>query len=180
MYIYYVYAYLRKDGTPYYIGKGKDKRAFSKQHFSKPPSNKTNIVFLEQNLSEIGAFALERYYIKWYGRKDNKTGILRNLTDGGDGTSGFNHSEQTKQKLRKPKSEEFKDKLKRPKSKEHKAKITLANKNKAKDKVYLEKLRKPKSEEHRRKISESRKGMKFTEKHKENLSLAHKKELLFQ
>ena len=176
MYIYYVYAYLRdSDKTPYYIGKGKGKRAFSKQHGVSPPTKKTNIIFLEQNLSEIGAFALERFYIKWYGRKYNNTGILRNITEGGDGTSGFNHSEKTKEKLRKPKSEEFKNKLRKPLSDEHKAKITLLNQNKARDKSYIEKLRKPKSEEHRKKISEARKGIKFTEEHKLNLSLAHKK-----
>lgn len=175
MYIYYVYAYLRdSDKTPYYIGKGKDNRAFSKQH-NIPLPNKSNIVFLEQNLSEIGAFALERFYIRWYGRKINNSGILRNISEGGDGTSGFNHSEETKQKMRKPKTEEFKNKLRKPKSKEHRDKLALLNKVKAKDKSYLEKLRKPKSAEHRRKISEARKGMKFTEEHKLNLSLAHKK-----
>jgi hypothetical protein len=89
MFIYYVYAFLRKDGTPYYIGKGKDKRAFSKQRIIKPPVDKSRIIFLEKNLSEVGAFALERRMIQWYGRKDIETGILQNKTDGGEGSSGF-------------------------------------------------------------------------------------------
>ena len=97
---YYTYAYLREDKTPYYIGKGKENRIYSKQKNIKPPKDKSRVIYLKQNLTEEEAFKHEIYMIDVFGRIDLGTGILHNLTDGGEGGSGYSHTEENKEYIK--------------------------------------------------------------------------------
>jgi len=87
---FYHYLYLREDGSPYYSGKGVGTRAWKKRKGEiHPPRDHSRIVITHWNLTALWAFAMERWHIRWYGRKDLGTGILRNMTDGGEGLDGI-------------------------------------------------------------------------------------------
>lgn len=154
MSIYYVYSYLRDDGTPYYIGKGSGNRAYTKGKGEVgKPTDTSRIVLLAEGLTEEEAFNVEKRLIKLYGRIDNNTGILRNKTDGGDNPPKFiSHSEQGKQNISAGRrGMKF--------TEEHRKNLSAARRNisdetRAKMKAAkLGKSRTPHSEETRRKIS---------------------------
>ena len=75
---YYVYAYLREDETPYYIGKGCQNRHLDCHRYVVVPPEE-RIVLLNENLTEQESFSIEAEYIKTYGRKGiDPGGILEN------------------------------------------------------------------------------------------------------
>ena len=130
--IYYTYAFLREDRTPYYIGKGKGNRAYRRRDKGiKPPKDKSKILILKQNLTEEESFRHEVYMIAVFGRKDLGTGILHNKTNGGDGVSGAVVSDETRRKM----SEALKGK---PRSKEIRRKISESHKGKKIPKIECE------------------------------------------
>jgi hypothetical protein len=94
-----VYAFCRENGTFYYIGKGRPRRPYGKRKEGiKPPFDKNRILILHSGLPEQTAFDYEEKLILFYGRKDQGTGLLRNMTNGGEGVSGWIPDEDWKRK----------------------------------------------------------------------------------
>jgi len=146
-----------QDNAPFYVGKGSGERFNVYQHLSNSQpflENKIKKVgadnikthFLHENLIEEEAFHWEKYWIKYLGRRDNGTGQLCNLTDGGEGSSGVKCSEETKQKISEALKGENNPMYGKKFSEEHKRKIGEASK----DRKF--------SEETRQKMSEAKKG----------------------
>jgi len=108
---WYVYRHIRLDkNEPFYVGIG-NKKEYSRA-FEKHPS-KRNIIWnkivsktdyeveiIYDEITKTEASEKEKEFISLYGRMDLKSGILCNLTDGGDGIFNCIRSDETKEKLR--------------------------------------------------------------------------------
>ena len=127
--MFYVYCYLDPrfpgkfkygeiefDYKPFYIGKGKgrrctralepnelkkQKRTIKRNYLESLYKNgyKPIVIKVYENLTEIESFDKEVYLIKLIGRMKYENGPLTNLSEGGDGASGYKHSDEAKSKV---------------------------------------------------------------------------------
>lgn len=93
--IHYVYIHLRgSDLSPFYVGKGKNSRAWAKTVTQRNPfwmkiynKHGFQVEIVQDRMSESDAFLLEMWLIA---KLRHEGHVLANLTDGGEGASGFN------------------------------------------------------------------------------------------
>lgn len=200
--IFYVYVLKTHEDNVIYVGKGSGNRMFKHIQIAKGSSknklknpklynkilstiNNGGYIFPEiifQSFSESECLKKEIEMINEYGFEN-----LCNLTYGGEGTSGYKLSEQTKQKMSEAKKEFWKNQTstlsKREFSDDARHKMSeckLGDKNPSfwkgktlpdhvKEKMSIAKKGRKFSDEHKRKISDALKGRKLTKEHKDNI-----------
>jgi len=168
----YIYRDPSKNNEPIYVGKGHGRRAY--KHLSRKDIHPfvQRLQLMKKNgitpdieiincCDEEFALLLEEEMIDKYGRRDLGKGTLLNLTDGGEGPSGYTYTDEAKQKM----SQKRKGKKRKPHTDETKLKISQSQKGKK---------RNPCTNETKAKISQSNKGKSFSDEHKKKLSDAKK------
>ena len=139
--IFYVYQYVDNLGIPYYIGKGKGKRIHEKHYKTIVPVMECR-QFIQIEMTEMEALDLENTLIRQYGRKIDGGTLDNTKLNQWICLAGWNHSAATKKKISdstigKLKSEETKQKMRKPKSAEHAEKIRQANVGRKDDGRYI-------------------------------------------
>lgn len=207
--IYYVYLLIDPiRGEPIYVGKGSGWRMYlhaMSVRTGKIPHGNIELFKILRNIQNNGqkiiyrkvletsdeqrAFDKEKELIAQYGRRDKGTGILTNLSNGGDGQSGYRHTEESKRKLSTANSGqnnamygmsgEKAPGWKRVVTEETRRKLGKALKGREFSKEHREKLRrvntgKVVSEETRRRMSKGHIGLTHTEESKQKIRVAKK------
>lgn len=102
---FYVYIHRKQsNGEVFYVGKGKNKRAWSKDgrtdYWHRVVKKHGLVVeIVLSGLQEWYAFELETDLIALYGRKDLNEGCLINMADGGEGASGVIATDDARAKI---------------------------------------------------------------------------------
>jgi len=107
----YLYRHIRLDKNEvFYIGIGTDDDGKHKRAYDKKQRNRMWNSIIKKTDYEVEImlddvpnkiiYEKEKEFIAIYGRRDNSSGTLCNMTDGGEGCLGFNHTEETKRILR--------------------------------------------------------------------------------
>jgi len=181
----YVYQHIRLDkNEPFYIGIGSSKyynRAYRKkgrnkiwQRIANKTSYKVEIIY--DNLSWEDACQKEKELIAKYGRLNNKTGILANLTDGGEGNLGAIISKEHRKAIGEANK-------KRIFTLEQRAAMAKRMRERLKDPLYREKLtnglrNSDKAKESARLSCIRRKGFKLSEETKRKMSKSKQKPIV--
>ena len=147
---FYVYLHVKEsDGTVFYVGKGTKfrwSRVYDRTQHWKNTAIKHGVIcqIVAHDLSAEEALVLEKKLIASYGRQDQKTGCLVNLTDGGDGVVNYVWTEEHRKKISEAGvGRKHTDEFKQMVSKLHTGKVL--------------------SEETKAKISAKRKGTKWSD-----------------
>jgi hypothetical protein len=113
---FYVYTYSYPNGTPFYVGKGTNKRINHHLLDAKAGRklNSYNVRVVRKllsegkepivnkiidNIDEELAFLVEQEFIAKYGRRNDGSGILTNNTNGGEGTFGAKGIKRTPEQI---------------------------------------------------------------------------------
>ena len=170
---FYTYVWSSADGVPFYVGKGKGKRAWNTRNRSTAfakiyAQGGCTVEIVKYFAREIDAKAHEVELVRLLGRQDNGAGTLVNLTNGGDGGSGLNFTDEAKAKISKAnRGNQYS--LGAIRSPETKARISAAKRGfgsrcgavlsrETRDKIADSLRGRPLSYDHRAKISEVSRG----------------------
>ncbi len=182
--MFYVYVHRKKsDSSIFYVGKGTKDRAYRKKGRNRYWHNIVNkhgyyVEIVQNHISEWVALELEKYLISEYKNLGYK---LCNLTEGGEGISGYAHTEEAKKRVsiantgkthteeaRKKMSESRKGRKLSPESIKQ-----ISDKMKGENHYFFGKTH---SDEYKKAMSDKLKGRKFTQEHKDKIGASRKGE----